>query len=202
MALPRNLVQGGARYLLGLVDAILDDDVAIGVAVPYMHGDGDLAEGKPPWFPFEMEVLDGGAAGRRRRTCEVISQRGTNLRALEHRERRKQVGHDSSTPAPCLAHGRALAQTGSEHGAHEPRSHRDNALRNTVRAQHLALRDAGSGRRGTADDGTAREAIADESRASRRVRSTTGVADHREAIDAKVVGQPANVACRALVAAS
>ena len=87
VSLARNLVQGGVRYLVGLVDAVLNDDVAIGIAVPYMHGDCDLAEVKPPWFP----VRAGGLARRRGRpsrtdTREVISQCGTNLRALDDRD--------------------------------------------------------------------------------------------------------------------
>ena len=36
--------------------------------------------------PFETEVLDSGAAGGRRRTRQIISQRGTDLSTLENRD--------------------------------------------------------------------------------------------------------------------
>jgi hypothetical protein len=81
-----------------------------------------------------------------------------------------------------------LAQSGSNHCAHQPGSHRGDALRNAVRAQHLVLQDVGFGRRETADDGTADKAIAEEPRASCGVRSTARMTDHCEAINAKMIG--------------
>ena len=188
VSLTRNLVQCGVRYLVGLIDAALNDDVAIEIAVPYMHGDCDLAEAKPPWSQFKPDVLHGGAASRRRRSREVISQCGT-LFAMRMSNERDQALLRSAVPETTAnLRTRTLAQSGSDHCAHQPGSHRGNALRNAVRPQHLVLRDVGFGRRGTADDGAADKAIAEEPRASCGVRSTARMTDHSEAIDAKVVG--------------
>jgi len=48
LSLTSNFVQCGVRYLIGLIDTVLSHDVAIGLAVPYIHGNRDLAEPKPP----------------------------------------------------------------------------------------------------------------------------------------------------------
>jgi len=76
------------------------------------------------------------------------------------------------------------------------------ALRDAILEHHLAFGDPGFGRRGAAHDRTGTQAIAEKPRAPCRVRSTAGVTDHCEPIEAQVVHQLANIAGEALIAAS
>src|ERR1700674_841272 len=79
----RKFMQRGLRYFVGLVDAALDDDIAIGVAVPNMHRYRYISEAESPRPQLQLDVLDGGASSRRGRgTREVSLQRGAQLRTL------------------------------------------------------------------------------------------------------------------------
>src|SRR5204863_10010957 len=80
VSLIRKLVQRGVRYFVGLVDAALDDDIAIEVAVPHMHGYRDVPEAETPRPQLQLDVLDGGASCREGDTLHVRSQRGAQLR--------------------------------------------------------------------------------------------------------------------------
>jgi hypothetical protein len=199
VAVVRKSMQCGARYFVRLIGTALDEDIAIQVAVPNMHGYRDVPEAKSPRSQLECQVLYCGAAGGRcQRPREFISHGATDLRALDDRG----VASGERAAHPCqrlVRHALPLSQPGLEGKARQSWREAGEALRHSIRAQHPVLRDLGFWWRGTAHYCAADEAIAEKPRASGGVRSAAGVPEHRKAIDVEVIGQPADIACPRLV---
>jgi hypothetical protein len=195
----RKLMQRGARYFVGLIDAVLDDDIAIVVTMPDVHRCSNIRETKSPWPDLQLEVLDAGAACRHGHgTRQFISERGADLRPPDDRNiaSRERATHPRQRLLGCALR---LAQPGSDRKAHQPGSERHKALLNAVRAQHRAGRNPCFGRRGTAHDCASNHAIAQESRARCGVGSTAGIAEYRELVDTDLISEVSDIARPALI---